>query len=187
MIADFDWELICLQKKGYRLENQQQIENIFIACGQGDLEALKSLLIDHDVSKIQLSGFTLMHAAVTANKHELLDYLISNYNLSPVKPDQFGYTPLHIAAKFDKLISVRYLIEVCHADIECKTKSGYTPLLCSVTHASLETIRYLIETAGADVRALSATNKGISDYVVANPDKSVINYVTNLCKLLENE
>ncbi|CDS04060.1 hypothetical protein LRAMOSA07015 [Lichtheimia ramosa] len=125
-------------------------DNLWIAAGDGQLARVKELIEDGmDVNSHDEFGYTAMHAAVSYNQKEIIEYLLeknANINIEDFEKD----TPLYVAESAEM---AQFLLD--HgADANHKNEDGITPamnayqegwrevaeLLASVTHEHLPTV-----------------------------------------------
>jgi len=135
-------------------------DTIFRACGDGDLNRVKTLLKEdpHVANVTNPFGRTPLHFAVLADSNELVALLLEKGADANVK-DKNGETALHLAASLCRPEIVKLLLGN-KADVNAKTKGGWTPLRCA--EESQKTFTKLSGTsAGCDaVAALLKSNGG---------------------------
>jgi len=109
--------------------------DIWTAASQGNLGVIRGCLaaggdIDATLSApgTLASGATLLHLAVLADQHGVVEFLSENgADLRAQAKDEHGGTPLHWAAALGRLEMVKLLV-ASGADVNAPDDHGYTPL-----------------------------------------------------------
>ncbi|KAI7851420.1 ankyrin repeat-containing domain protein [Circinella umbellata] len=105
------------------MKGEQTKDNLWIAAGDGQLDRVKELIESGiDVNSHDEYGYTALHAAVSYNQKEILDYLLEkggNINIEDFEKD----TPLYVAETLDM---ARFLIDK-GAKASHKNAEGLSP------------------------------------------------------------
>ncbi len=119
------------QKMGYWDESKEQMAQllVFSAIEHGSLECLQVLekLCDVDLSFSAENGFKPIHFAAQFNRTDVIEYLVTQHNLSPESASYDGHTPLMIAATSESLDAMEKLLDM-GANIDTQALDGKTAL-----------------------------------------------------------
>ncbi|KXS21304.1 ankyrin [Gonapodya prolifera JEL478] len=130
------------------------VVDVFTAAVKGDLDALKTWIIDYRVdpdSRDDLSQTILMRACL-ARAPEIVSFLLARGAFADIKCGFFGETPLLAAVSAGSAECARLLCENGHVNVNVKTGSGQTPLISAARGGSVDIVRVLLE-FGAKVDA----------------------------------
>ena len=103
-----------------------------------------------DITKMQINGWTILHAACQLGLLDVVKYLVNEQRLDPSCTANDGSTPLHLV----KTVEVaKFLIEEkqCYANL--RDRSSDTPLFAAFKNDRLDVIRYFIFCGHCDVTA----------------------------------
>ncbi|XP_066582490.1 ankyrin repeat, SAM and basic leucine zipper domain-containing protein 1-like [Prorops nasuta] len=163
--------------------NKISIENSIINdCTNGELNAVKEYIVNHDVNEFLYTGWTLLLYACLAAKPNIVEYLLT-HGADPNKHKD-GYTPLislcnsqNISAD-DCFACLRLLIEA-KANANDTNKLRETPLICASKSKNIEFLSSLMQ----HVKDINATD---SEGRTALMYATIANRLDTVCFLLEN-
>ena len=135
-------------------------------------------LIDEFSCSPDTNGFkgrTVIHQACNSGNVELVEILLTKYNLDPLSVDNInGDTPLHIAALAGKEEVANMLITKYKCPVDCRNNSKQTPLhhACNTGHLSL--VSMLVSEHKADLIACDEGNNIPLNLAAMNGHSNVV-------------
>ena len=96
-----------------------------------------------DINRTDNDGNNALHLASMNNSTSIVDYLIKNAHIDPLKTNLYNQTPLHIAAFYGNIDLVKYFIQHIHIDPKLVDIFYETPLDLAMQNNHTETIKYL--------------------------------------------
>src|SRR5262245_50660876 len=101
------------------------------AAARGDLTSVRKLLGEKaDVNGARVDGLTALHAAVHADRLDIVDTLL-RAGAKAGAPDRYGITPLYLACVNGDAEMIRRLLDA-GADTNAADPGGETPLMTAV-------------------------------------------------------
>ncbi|KAI8373318.1 ankyrin repeat-containing domain protein [Blakeslea trispora] len=124
-------------------------DNLWIAAGDGQFDRVRELVEEgQSVDSHDEFGYTAMHAAVSYNQYEIVEYLIekgANVNIEDAEKD----TPLYVA----ETVKMAQLLLDHGADPKHTNEEGYTPAMTALEEGWEEVAEFL---AGITQETLSS-------------------------------
>jgi len=163
---DFVWKQSLPTFRGYfkplkkiyekSMRTLEGIQKFWKAVDAGDLEAIKSLLVEIDINIQNGEGDTPLHTAVKNDYPEVTKFLIENgadLNFANI----VGQSPLHLSAGLGNLELTKILVEA-GATLDIRDLSGQSPFHLAAWNQNFELVTYLIE-KGPDINAQDSNGK----------------------------
>lgn len=132
-----------------------------ITCELANLDVIKMLLAADgiDVNKLDSSGATPLHSAISKGNLEVVRELLGNTKIDVNKPNSSGKTPLHIACSHKEVGVVKELLSVEGIRINERDSFGCTPLQLACMEGRIEIIEALLpKLGGVEVKDLDLVN-----------------------------
>ena len=121
------------------------------ASARGDLTAVRALIGKKtDVNAARIDGMTALHAAVHADRLDIVDALL-RAGAKPAAVDRYGVTPLYLAAVNGNADVIRRLLDA-GVDANAVDPGGETALMTAARTGAAAALRVLLE-RGATVDA----------------------------------
>ncbi|KAI8991308.1 ankyrin repeat-containing domain protein [Mycotypha africana] len=168
-------------------------DNLWVAAGDGQLDRVRELI---EVDKIDVNshdefGYTAMHAAVSYNQKEIVEYLLKNG--ANVDIEDFDKdTPLYVA----ETVEMAELLLNNGADPKHKNKEGITPALTAHEEGWTEVAVFLANKTGEELPqdgeeqntlAHVESDAKPSTYEISEKDDEALNELTTKMEDLINK
>ena len=144
------------------LEDKHGRNSLHYAAKGGQVGVMKYFIekLQHSpeiqISSGRQSGWTPLHIAAQFNHLELVDYLVTEQKVDPMRRANDGDLPLHKACGGDNINVTTYLVNVMSKYFPIETISTFrgrhdqTPLHIAALHGRLEIVKYLINELNCD-------------------------------------
>ncbi|KAI9254536.1 ankyrin repeat-containing domain protein [Phascolomyces articulosus] len=187
------------------MRGQQTKDNLWIAAGDGQLDRVQELIESGvDVNSHDEYGYTALHAAVSYNQKEILEYLLEkggNVNIEDFEKD----TPLYVAETVEM---ARFLLDK-GADPKHKNAEGVTPaqnaheegwqpvalLFAEITKEELpslnDQIEQVIGSSGQGANNLAVTARTMSEEAIKEEgdgdDQAMEHYIEDMVRRIQEQ
>jgi len=163
--------------KNYAVANNDaRIDALVMACGEGDLEFVQTLIKSGiDINRIDQEGFTPLMMATSENQAEIVSYLLKNG--ADVNLVSGGWTALIEAADQGSLESMKLLIDAGAEVNYYAGMSSPTAITMAASEGKLESLKLLIDN-GADINGYGKSMAPL--HIAAEENKTdVIDYLVS--------